>query len=102
MVINSMTIQNVYIVECSSGSWDSYHWWIGGIYNDVKDAEELKDRLNAEAARVKEEFSIKYNEDDMNEEDTIKYWEYYEKHEEMLEWNCAKVKEYPLNRLCRI
>ena len=91
----------VYVVECSSGSWDSFHWWIGGIFNEAKDAEELKDKLNAEAKRIKDECPVKGNTDDMSEEDEDKYWTYFSTNENAMEWNDAKVKEYPVNKPCR-
>jgi len=91
----------VYVVACSSGSWDSFHWWIGGIFNEPKDAEELKDKLNAEAKRIKDECPVKGNKDDMSEEDEDKYWTYFSSKENAMEWNDATVKEYPVNKPCR-
>lgn len=97
-----MTSNNtIYVVECSSGSYDSYHWWIGGIFNEQKDAEVLKDQLNVEAKRIKDECPVKGNTDEMSEEEEDRYWEHFVSNQELMEWNEAKVREYPTNKPCR-
>jgi hypothetical protein len=90
----------VYLVECSAGSWDSYHWWVGGIFENQEDADKYVQALNAENKRlVEEECPFKGQIEDMNltdEEDEI-YYRWYSKHSDAMEWNGAKVKQYPLN-----
>lgn len=29
-----MKENKVYVVQCSSGSWDMYHEWIAGVFDD--------------------------------------------------------------------
>ena len=90
--------KSVYIVECSSGSWDSYHSWISGIFENPQDAENLKTKLNDEYKRILDECPVKGNPDDMSDEDEIKYIEHFRKYPEYFrEWNEAEVKEYALN-----
>lgn len=96
-----MESKNLYVVECSSGSWDGFHWWVGGIFNEQKDAEALKDKLNAEAKRIKDECPVKGDPYEMNEEDEAKWEKYFVANETSMEWNEAKVKEYPINKPCR-
>lgn len=43
--------ESVYVVNCSSGSWDCHQSWIGGIFKNFEDAEKLKDKLNQEAEK---------------------------------------------------
>lgn len=91
----------VYVVECSSGSWDSYHWWIGGITLDEQEAHKMCDALNAEAERIKSECPYQgdpYGDDITAEEETA-YWSYKMKYENEMEWSPAVVKEYPFNQL---
>lgn len=91
---NSSTESSVFIVECSTGCHD-FKWWIGGIFTDINLANELRDKLNEEAMRIKSACPIR-NEDDENSEDI--YWKYYISNEKYMEWNNAVVKEYSLNK----
>ncbi len=91
---NSSTESSVFIVECSTGCHD-FKWWIGGIFTDINLANELRDKLNEEARRIKSECPIR-NEDDENSEDI--YWKYYISNEQYMEWINAIVKEYNLNK----
>lgn len=93
----------IYVVECSSGSWDSFHWWIGGIFNKREDAEACICELNAYAKKIKDDCPVKGNPSDMSEEDEHKYFTYYHNsgHDNYMEWREAKVKEYPINKSCK-
>lgn len=88
--------KKIYVVSCSSGSYDSFQWWIGGIFDDLKMAEDVRDSLNQLAKTVQNACPIKYHED-MTDEDDDKYWLYFAKNQLMMEWSDAEVKEYPLN-----
>lgn len=91
----------VYIVECSSGSWDYYCWWIGGIFENPEDAEKYAQSLNEENERVlaiecpvDEELNI----DDATDEEVKLYFDWAEANGKAKDWNGAKVKQYPLNK----
>lgn len=101
-------MKTVYIIECSAGSWDSYHTWIGGIYTNEKSAEIAKNKLNLDAKIIRDNCPVKPTEDGitdydiletLSEEDQQKYWEYFSKHTDEMEWNEATIRKYPLNVL---
>ncbi len=87
----------IYILQCSSGSWDGFSWWIGGVFNNINDAEEMKIKLNMEAQKIKDDCPVKGNTDDMSEEDENKYWSYHARNEKLMEWGDCLVVKYPLN-----
>jgi hypothetical protein len=91
----------VYLVECSSGSWDSYHWWVGGIFEKQEDADKYAQSLNDENKRLKEvECSIKTPFEDMTDEEETEYYRWWNGNNDAMEWNGAKVKQYPINKPC--
>ncbi len=91
----------VYLVECSSGIWDSYHWWVGGIFEKQEDAEKYAQKLNDENKRLKElECPIKTPVEDMTDEEETEYYRWWNGNNDAMEWNGAKVKQYPVNKPC--
>ena len=44
----------IYVVECSSGEWDGYHTWIGGIFDTNELAEQCVIDINEEVRIIKE------------------------------------------------
>jgi len=90
----------IYVVECSSGSYDSFHWWIGGIFTNKEDAEQAKDTLNEAAKKVRDEAPKKTSRSTGT--GSNKWWKYKIKHPNEMEWSEAKVKEYPLGEMIPI
>jgi hypothetical protein len=90
--------KHIYVVECSSGSWGSYHWWIGGIFNNPQDAESVRDKLNAEAKAIIDEAPHKDKDpDDLSDEEEREYMQHFSNRWSLREWRPAVVKKYPLN-----
>lgn len=88
---------NVYVVECSAGMYDDYHWWIGGIFTHAQDAESLKDKMNIEAKAVLDSCPVKYDAL-MSDEKMTQYYDYWRENKTYANWNEATVQEYPLNQ----
>lgn len=40
--------RKIFMVDCSSGEWDSYHSWIDSLHETKKDAEERVEKLIAD------------------------------------------------------
>ena len=93
----SKSISTVYVVECGSGGMSDLSWWTSGIFINKKDAEDLRDKLNAKAERIRNDCPVKGSTDDMNEEDENTYWNYYSENTTWMDWIPAEVKERPLN-----
>lgn len=83
-------MDTVFVVACSSGSHDSYCWWIGGIFGNLQDAEDLKDKLNAKAEAI-QKLCPPFD------EDSEEYWDYLIANEKYMEWGGANVLEFPFN-----
>ncbi len=95
---------SVYVIEVSSGSFDSYSWWIGGICDDIELANQIALELNENAERVRKECPVQVNddcEDEMTDEQEKLYWRYHAQYNNEMEWNGAVVKEYSLNQTIR-
>lgn len=95
--------KSVYVVECSSGIWDEYHWWIDGIFENPEDAEKHAQSLNDENKRVLAiECPIQLDEDsnmdDATNEELKLYLDWAEVNSKAKEWNGAEVTQYPLNK----
>ncbi len=89
--------KNIYIVECSAGSFDSFRTYISGVYDELGLAEELKDKLNAENLKIREEFNRlrdPQNPDDMSPAQD----DFYYRNQQALEFNKAEVVTYILNK----
>jgi len=94
------SVKEVYIVECSAGSWDDYRWWVGGIFESQEDADNYAHALNSENERLlKAECPFKEPVEDMDltEEEDEQYYRWWNEHNNAKEWNGAKVKQYSIN-----
>jgi len=97
----------IYIVECSSGSWDSYHWRVSYITLDQSKAIQERDRLNLEWEAKKlipcqfpvDEDGDLIDEENYSEEDRIIYLDWWNINHEAKEWRPATVKEYELDKI---
>ena len=49
----------VYLIECSSGSWDSYVHRVGGIFLNEEEAIVACDKLNAKIEKILDSCPIK-------------------------------------------
>lgn len=89
----------IYVVECSSGTYDSYSWWIGGIFTNVMDANSHAKKLNDQMAQqLQEPRPIDKVFEDMTEEEQDKDLDYDQRQYDANEWHPAKVEQYPLNK----
>ena len=87
--------KSVFIVECSAGLHDDWHWWIDGVYNNIEKAEKRKVKIEANVKEIQDKCPIQYH-DDMTEDDEHKYYLYLAKHPNEMEWYGCKVNEYKL------
>lgn len=95
-----------YIVQASSGSYDSYHDWIHAVYINHELAEAEKNKINAEM-EVKRNipcpFPLDEDGDLINENLPDEEWKLYHKwyieHQPAREWNGAKVFEYEFGKI---
>lgn len=88
----------IYLVECSSGSWDDYHSWVGGIFKTKEAAEMARDILNEKSKEVKDRCPVKTKFEDMTDEEENIYWKYKIENKEM-DWNESVVKDYLLDKI---
>jgi len=56
--------KSVFVVECSTGVFDSIETWIAGIFEYQSDAEMLKEKLNLDALMVRNNLPI-YDDDEV-------------------------------------
>ena len=92
----------VYVVKADTGSWDSYDWWIHGIFTDKEIAQAECDKLNTEMEKRKAfPCPIEVDEDqidDLTEEEFDIYHKWYMATSEAKEFNQAKIVEYELGK----
>jgi hypothetical protein len=81
----------VYIVESNSGSFDSHHSFITGVFDNEEDANELAERLDQKAADL---YNLYKYDDDEGED---RYLEEYSKNPTIMEWNGSKVLKTEMN-----
>jgi hypothetical protein len=93
---NNTTPETIYVVQASSGDWESYHEWVVGVFNNLRMANTLKNTLDAKAEKIKSECPFQYS-DDLSEEDSSIYWDYYSLHETEMEWCGVRIEECDLN-----
>lgn len=101
---NNATPEIIYVVQASSGDWESYHEWVVGVFDNLRMANTLKNTLDAKAEKIKSECPIKYSElknnislFDLSEEDSSIYWDYYTLHQTEMEWAGVRIQECDLN-----
>jgi len=88
-----------YVVECSSGQYDDYRWWISGIFDNAFDAESLKKEIdkNIEIVRnIPEPFEL--NIDEVSDEQYEVYSKWQTENMHANEFNSSQVVEYPFNK----
>jgi hypothetical protein len=83
-----MNTEYVYLVQCSSGSWDSHHKWIAGAFDEESKAFALMSELNDEAEAVKAKAPPK---------EAKEYMTYLVENETLMEWKEPKILAFPLN-----
>jgi hypothetical protein len=93
---NNTTPETIYVVQASSGDWESYHEWVVGVFDNLRMANTLKNTLDAKAEKIKSECPIKYS-DDLSKEDSSIYWDYYSLHQTEMEWGGVRIEECDLN-----
>ena len=91
-------MKRCYVVQCNSGQYDDYHWWIAGIFEDVFAAEKLKQEILKEIeilrnAEAPYEFS---DINDITEEQYTVWQKWNNEYYQAEEFNEATVVEYPL------
>lgn len=96
-----MMNNEVFVIMCESGHWDSYHTWIGGIFDDSKKAKEECDKLNARAKQIQDSCPIKKREEDMSDEEEVIFNSWWVNNQTYAEWGPAKVVEYTLNEIVK-
>jgi len=99
---NNTTPETIYVVQASSGEYDSYHEWVVGVFDNLRMANTLKNTLDAKAEKIKSECPIKYSTNlttsqVMSEEDEKIYWDYYTLHQTEMEWVGVRIEECNLN-----
>ena len=87
-----------YVVECNSGQYDDYHWWIAGIFEDAFAAEKLKQEILKEIEIIRNteapyEFE---NIEELTDEQYDIYYKWRQETNQADEFNEATVVEYPL------
>jgi len=93
---NNTTPETIYVVQASSRDWESYHEWVVGVFDNLRMANTLKNTLDAKAEKIKSECPFEYS-DDLSEEDSSIYWDYYTLHQNEMEWNGVRIEECYLN-----
>lgn len=92
-----------YVVECSAGIYDDYHTWIAGIFLDAIDAEKLKTEITTKN-EIEKNTPAPYTEEQLEfltDEQSDKFYKWWNDNNEANEFNSAKVVEYPLGKSCR-
>jgi len=85
-----------YVVQCNSGQYDDYRWWIAGIFEEPLAAEKLKQEIlkEIEIIRNTEE---PYNIDEELTEEQYNIWDKWSNDNyQAEEFNGVIVVEYPL------
>ena len=87
-----------YVVECDSGQYDDYRWWIAGIFEDVFAAEKLKQEILKEIEILRNTeapYEFEYI-DDLTDEQYDIWYKWSEEQDDAQEFNGVTVVEYPL------
>ncbi|MEY3501721.1 MAG: hypothetical protein RL308_3394 [Bacteroidota bacterium] len=93
-----------YVVQSSAGEHDDYRWWIEGIFNNPFDAENLKDIINNTMEIYKnlpEPFLQDANSKGWTMAQHFEYDNWHSYNSIAIEFNGAKVVEYPFGKSCR-
>lgn len=87
-----------YVVQCNSGQYDDYRWWIAGIFEDVFAAEKLKQEILKEIEIIintEPPYEFEYI-DDLTDEQYEVYFKWRQEAYQAEEFNGVIVVEYPL------
>lgn len=87
-----------YVVECNSGQYDDYRWWIAGIFEDAFAAEKLKQEILKEIEIIRNtEAPYEFSDiNDITEEQFIVWEKWNNEYYQAEEFNGVNVVEYPL------
>ena len=92
-----------YVVECSAGCYDDYHTWIAGVFPDAIDAEKLKEEITNKI-EISKNIPCPFNEDSLEfltDEQNDIYYKWWNENNDALEFNSARVVEYPFGKSYR-
>ena len=87
-----------YVVQCNSGQYDDYRWWIAGLFEDAFAAEKLKQEILKEI-EILRNIEEPYSFEDAIEltDEQFEVWEKWsEEQDDAQEFNGVTVVEYPL------
>ena len=87
-----------YVVECNSGQYDDYRWWIAGIFEEPFAAEKLKQEILKEIEILRNTeapYEFEYI-DDLTDEQYDIWYKCSEEQDDAQEFNGITVVEYPL------
>lgn len=85
----------IYVVECYSGDFEPRDW-IAGFFDDKAKAEELKDKIDAEAAKIQKECPP--CEEDSDDVADAAFWSFYAKNSKWIDYKKTIVAGYPINK----
>lgn len=94
-------MKTLFVIECSAGEYDDYHWWIEGIFTNEIVAKDLCKKLNVEKEAEKLIPNPFKDIENLTEEEDAKYHEWWLMNDKANEWVEAKVVEYPVNELIK-
>ncbi len=92
-------MNEVYVIICESGHWDSYHTWVGGVFDDETKAQNECDKMNNYAKQVQDSCPVKKHENDMSDEESEIFNTWWIRNQTYTEWGPAKVVPYTLNKI---
>jgi hypothetical protein len=90
----------IYVLKEESGTWDSYHWWIAGLFTKKEDAEIHQLTLLTKATEIKLACP-EYPGEDATEEQEDLYWNYHAKHGTYIDSYKVSIMEIPENQLLK-
>lgn len=90
-------MDKIYVVRCEKGDWEDYVSWNGGIWTNLKDAEDHRDALNRYAKIIRENCPPDPSEDDSITGNSEDYWDYYTRNKKWLSGFEATVQEVQIN-----
>lgn len=91
-------MNEIYIIICESGHWDSYRTWVGGVFDDETMAQNECDKMNTYAQQIQDSCPVKKDPDNMSDEEEELYESWWLKNKKYAEWGPAKVVPYILNK----
>lgn len=86
-------LMKVYVLNYSSGQWDSYDSWIAGVFSEESKAREIGIAKDAKCRAIREN---EPHPDKVSEKD---FDDYYAKHEQELDYNGHTITECELDQI---